>query len=169
MPEAKHSISSAPYASGDDFRGIFQEEKDSLYQLSFLLTADREKSEQCFVSGLEDSLNRNPVFKDWARSWARRTIIQNAIRAIRPRPTEQNDSSSFDTDDVTAEVDLAQTAAVLKLEPFERFVYVMSVVEHYSDLDCSLLLGCTRRNVITGRIRALQQLEMRSTFNYSPN
>jgi DNA-directed RNA polymerase specialized sigma24 family protein len=168
MPEAKHIISSAPYASSDDFRGIFQEEKDSLYQLSFLLTADHEKSEQCFVSGLEDSVNGNPVFKDWARSWARRTIIQNAIRAISPRPTEQNDSSSFDSDGATSVVELAETAAVVKLEPFERFVYVMSVLEHYSDLDCSLLLGCTRPNVVTGRTRALQQLEMRSTFTSSP-
>ena len=167
MPEAKHSISPARYTSGEDFRGIFQEEKDSLFQLSFLLTADREKAEQCFVSGLEDSVNANPVFKDWARSWARRTIIQNAVRAISPRPTEEHDSSSFDSDGTTPVVDLAETAAVLKLEPFERFVYVMSVLEHYSDLDCSLLLGCTRRDVTTGRIRALQQLEMR-TFTFSP-
>jgi hypothetical protein len=34
-----------------------------------------------------------------------------------------------------------ETAAVLRLEPFERFVYVTSVLERYSDLDCSVLLG----------------------------
>ena len=63
---------------------------NSLYLLSFLLTADREKAEQCFVSGLEDAVEGNPVFKEWARSWARRVIILNAVRVINPRPAEEN-------------------------------------------------------------------------------
>ena len=48
--------------------------------------------------------------------------------------------------------------AVLDLGPFERFVYVMSVLERYSDQDCSVLLGCARGDVIAGRIRALQKI-----------
>ncbi|HZW81703.1 MAG TPA: hypothetical protein VFF50_14610, partial [Candidatus Deferrimicrobiaceae bacterium] len=48
--------------------------------------------------------------------------------------------------------------AVLGLEPFERFVYVLTVLEHYSDHDTSLLLGCARRDVIAARARALQQI-----------
>jgi hypothetical protein len=164
MAETKHSMSPAPYASSDDFHRIFYEENDSLYRLSFLLTADREKAERCFVSGLEESVNGSPVFKEWAHSWARRAIIQNAVRLINPRPTEEHAPSSFDSDGTTVAVDLAETAAVLQLEPFERFVYVMSVLERYSDLDCSVLLGCARRDVITARIRAFQQIEMQSTF-----
>jgi len=31
------------------------------------LTADREKAEHCFVSGMEGSLEREPGFKEWAR------------------------------------------------------------------------------------------------------
>jgi hypothetical protein len=57
-----------------------------------------------------------------------------------------------------------ETGEVLQLEPFERFVYVMSVLERFSNLDCSVLLGCARREVIAARIRALQQIEMQSTF-----
>jgi hypothetical protein len=60
-----------PYASNGDFHRIFKEEKDSLYRLSFLLTADQEKAHQCLVSGLEDSMKGSPVFKEWARLWAR--------------------------------------------------------------------------------------------------
>jgi hypothetical protein len=52
-----------------------------------------------------------------------------------------------------------ETAAILQLEPLERFVYVMSVLERYSDLDCSVLLGCARRDVIASRISALQQFD----------
>jgi DNA-directed RNA polymerase specialized sigma24 family protein len=167
MSEAKHSASPGPFASSDDFRRVFHEETDSLHRLAFLLTADREKAQQCFVSGLEDSVNGSAVFKDWAHSWARRTIIQNAVRAINPRPMEEHAPSSFDGGGTTLAVEEVETAAVLQLEPFERFVYVMSVLERYSDLDCSVLLGCARRDVIAARIRALQQIEMQSTFTLS--
>jgi DNA-directed RNA polymerase specialized sigma24 family protein len=133
-----------------------------LYLLSFLLTADREKAEQCFVSGLEDAVNGNPVFKEWARSWARRVIIQNAVRAINPRPVEKSgrlSSASLSSNEKTLPAaQQVEIAAVLGLEPFERFVYVMTVLERYSDQDCSLLLGCARRDVLAARSRALQQI-----------
>jgi hypothetical protein len=48
------------------------------------LTADPEKAEECFVAGLEDSIQANPVFKEWARSWSKRMIIKSAIRLISP-------------------------------------------------------------------------------------
>src|ERR1700719_5195475 len=93
MSEAKQIAKLAPYASKADFGQIFHEDMKELYLLSFLLTADRRKAEQCFVSGLEDAVEGNPVFKEWARSWARRAIIQNAVRAINPWPLERGGSS----------------------------------------------------------------------------
>ncbi len=48
--------------------------------------------------------------------------------------------------------------AVLDLEDFERFVFVMSVLEHYSEHDCRLLLGCSAREVREARSRALAEL-----------
>src|ERR1700723_2258895 len=93
MSEAKQVTRPMSYASSDDFRQIFDEDMNDFYLLSFLLTADREKAEQCFVSGVEDAVEGNPVFKEWARSWARRVIIVNAVRAINPRPTEENGRS----------------------------------------------------------------------------
>ncbi len=106
----------------------------------------------------------SPVFKEWAHSWARRTIIQNAVRVINPRPVEEHPPSSFDSGGLTLAAEQVETAAVLQLEPFERFVFVISVLERYSDLDCSVLLGCARRDVIAARIRAFEQIEMQSTF-----
>ena len=155
------------YASSGDFRRIFHEETDSLYQLSFLLTADHEKAEECFVSGLEDSVNGSPVFKEWARSWARRAIIHNAVRVINPRPTDEHAPPSLNSDGKTPAGEEAEIAAVLELGPFERFVYVMSVLEHYSDRDCFVLLGCAQRDVIAARIRALQQIDMQLSFTLS--
>ena len=158
MPEAKRITGPTTYASSNDFCRIFHEETDSLYRLSFLLTADCDKAEQCFVSGLEDSLKGNRIFKEWARSWARRAIIQNAVRVINPRPTEKNAPLSFDSSSKTLVAEQVEIAAILELAPFERFVFVISVLEHYSEHECSVLLGCPRRDVIAARIRALQQI-----------
>ncbi len=92
------------YASAADFCQIFNQEMDGLYLLSFLLTGDRVKAEQCFVSGLDDSVKGNPVFKEWARSWARRAVIQNAVQIVGPRPMEENSDSNpgaIESDDKT--------------------------------------------------------------------
>jgi len=162
MPETKQVTRATQYASCMDFRRIFDEDMNSLYLLSFLLTADREKAEQCFVSGLEDAVEGNPVFKEWARSWARRVIIQNAVRVISPRAAEAKghfNSAPVNSNGVLPALwQQPEIRAVLGLEPFERFVYVITVLEHYSDHDCSLLLGCARRDVPAARARALQQI-----------
>jgi DNA-directed RNA polymerase specialized sigma24 family protein len=60
----------------------------------------------------------------------------------------------------------AEIAAVARLEPFERFVYVMTVLERYSDHECSILLGCARRDVLAARTRALQQLGSAMDLNH---
>ena len=161
MRDANQVTAPTQYASGADFQKIFEEEMGGLYLLSFLLTVDREKAEQCFVSGLEDAVDGNPVFKEWARSWARRVIIQNAVRVINPRPAEDSRWSPASVDSRSKTLPAEQPleiAAVLALEPFERFVYVITVLERYSDQDCSVLLGCSRRDVLAARTRAFQQL-----------
>jgi hypothetical protein len=152
-----HNTSPTPYASSDDFRRIFFQDEDELNQLSFLLTGDHQKAEQCFVSGLENSVKGNRVFKEWARSWARRAIIQCAVRVINPRPMEEGSSSSKSGGN-TPVLKQRAIAAILELRPFERFVYVMSVLERYSDQDCSVLLDCARQDVIAARTRAFHQI-----------
>ena len=161
MPEAKQIARSTQYATCADFQRIFDEDMNSLHMLSLLLTADREKAEQCFVAGLDDAVDGNPVFKEWARSWARRVIIQNAVRTIHPRPAEGSRSRSnrIDShDEARQDEQQVEMAAVLELEPFERFVYVLTILEHYSDYECSLLLSCARWDVLAARARAFQQL-----------
>ena len=143
----------AAYATGADFHQIFEQDMNRLYALSLLLTADHSLAERCFVSGLEESSGSNRVFKTWLQSWATRTIIQNAIRMIRPTPGAPQTSNSE-----AATGQLAELAAVIGLPPFERFAFVLSVLERYSDQECSLLLNSNRREVIVARTRALQRL-----------
>ena len=51
-----------------------------------------------------------------------------------------------------------ELGALLELKDFERFVVVMAVLERYSEHECALLLGCSRRQIEQARIRALAQL-----------
>jgi DNA-directed RNA polymerase specialized sigma24 family protein len=151
------------YASREDFHTIFSEHVNELYQLSFLLTRDPAKAEGCLVSGIEDCVTENRVFREWARSWAKRAIVQNAIRELKPRPSHSNSPLSGA---IFPDIDQLSSGpggpfamdAVLGLEDFERFVFVMSVLEHYSEHDCGLLLGCSAREVREARDRALEQL-----------
>jgi hypothetical protein len=162
MGLAKHITRAAAYASNDDFRRIFHENMDSLYLLAFLLTADHGRAEQCFVSGLEDAVGGNPVFREWAHSWARRMIIQNAVRFIKPPPADGSarlKSASVDSHYKTIPAERqVEISALLGLDPFERVVYVVTVLEHHSDHECSLLLGRARRDILPVRSRALEQI-----------
>jgi DNA-directed RNA polymerase specialized sigma24 family protein len=145
----------ASRATGADFCRIFMKDMDRLYTLAYLLSADRETAEQCFVSGLENSAKGNPVFKEWAESWARRTIIQNAILRLQPIESRTTDGSDANSE---ASSERPEFAAIVGLPAFERFVFVMSVLEGYSDQDCSLLLGCARAQVAQAKIRALAKI-----------
>jgi DNA-directed RNA polymerase specialized sigma24 family protein len=147
-----------PYATRTDFCQIFEKDMHSLYLLSYLLTVDQSLAERCFVRGLDDSAKGNPVFKEWAQAWARRRIIQNAIQMIRPLPTGNKAADRNSDRDACAAMIPAEMAGILELPAFERFVFVMSVLEHYSDQECSLLLGCTRADVLAARTRALRQI-----------
>jgi len=151
------------YATREDFCKLFLEDTNSLYLLSFLLTANQEKAERCFVTGLDDCVDGNPVFHHWAHAWARRVIVRNAIRVVVPRP-------GLKTPIMDASHNLAQTeplrmsahdggfAGVLALEDFERFVYVLSVLERYPDKDCALLLNVSIQELREARSRAEQHI-----------
>jgi len=149
------------YATVENFRRVFAEDMNELYQLLLLLTADHQKAEQCFVAGLEAAVKENHVFRDWAPSWAKRTIVQNAIRKLEPRPL----ATSFSVAPPPYTVPLPsdqdrhfEVDAVLALDDFERFVFVLSVLEHYSEHECSLLLGWSPREIREARARSIAQL-----------
>src|ERR1700730_12995403 len=82
------------YATVTDFFATFNEEMHSLYLLSFLLTADHDKAEQCLISAMGEWVEGIGVFMGWGRSWTRAAVIKHAIVMIRPTP-EHTDSVSF--------------------------------------------------------------------------
>jgi hypothetical protein len=150
------------YATSCDFAALFTKEMSSLYQLSFLLTSNHHQAEQCFVAGAQTSMNGNPILKELACSWARRKIVENAIRMIAPRPNHASGKTLAVPLELNSELQVRDRnpaiASVLELPDFERFTFVMSVLERYPDLDCSVLLACAPREIRDARVRALQQI-----------
>src|SRR5258708_31900362 len=58
---------------------------------------------------------------------------------------------------------------VQELPPFDRFVFVMSVLERYSARECALLLDCSPTDVLPARIRAFQQISTSVEKSYPDN
>ncbi len=151
------------YATRRDFCHIYVEHMNGLFLLSLLLTADPTRAEQCFLSGFEDSVRNNYVFKERAHSWARRSITLRAIRLLCPHQGEETESNGARSSpligNVPAEVQAyPDFARIVALNSFERFVFIMSILERYSAQECSLLLGCFRRDVINAQVTAVRRL-----------
>jgi len=162
MLQLIHSASERqiPFATTTDFSRTFIEELQSLYLLSLLLTADNDKAEECLISAKCQcgSGAGAGVFIEWTHSWARRAILKHAIQMIKPVP-EHSDSSPFarHKGPVTS-AENNPLATILALEAFERFVYVMSILEGRSEQDCAILLRCARRDVLIARVLALTRV-----------
>ena len=141
-----------------DFCQIFEKDMNRLYLLSFLLTTNHQLAEECFVRGLDDAIKSNRVFKEWAHAWARRMIVQNAIQMIQPQSADRNVGPSADADIESVAGVPATIAAIVGLPAFDRFAFVMTVLEHYSDQESAVLLDSSRGEVVAARNRALQQI-----------
>ncbi len=149
--------SRAGYAKRADFCELFEREMKPLYLLAFLLTANHQDAEKCFAAAVDEALEEPAVFKEWAESWVKRSLIRNAVGIVSPASTRSGgDRDLWNRGQEEAPGDNG-IDAVTQLAPLERFVFVMSILERYSILDCSLMLGCSMRKVVQARMRALHR------------
>jgi len=148
------------YATREDFRKILDEDFDRLYQLSFLLTGDRQNAENCFVACVEACADENRVFSEWVRAWTIRAVVENAIRELMPRPTPSNSSSlpALRTRESTSPTGYFDADTLLGLADFDRFVFVLRVLERYPENECALLLGSSRSQIREACTRAIKKL-----------
>lgn len=155
--------STPEYATSSDFCQNFIYDLTPLYLLAFLLTGTHEEAERCFIDTVGDAIGANCVFKGRERSWTRRCLVMNAIHRVFDAPANGETGSDFWYDTNRSLGGCSALDAVTRLvPPLPRFVFVMSVLEKYSDHECSLLLGRTRRDVSEARVYASRQL---SGFN----
>jgi DNA-directed RNA polymerase specialized sigma24 family protein len=148
----------AEYAKHADFCDIFKQDMKPLYLLAFLLTASHKEAEQCFSLTLDEGLKEQAVFKEKARSWVKHRLIENAIEIVSPGSAREGQKRDLWSVAQRETHRACEIDAVTKLAPFERFVFVMSILERYSNWDCSLLLGCSVNKVAQARVRALHRL-----------
>ena len=141
------------YASRADYCRIFQEDMHSLYLLSFMLTANHATAEQCYLDGIDYAARGNYVFKEWARSWCERSVIQSAIRLVFSEGAQCDIRDAWPECSVSSAID-----SVTRLGQLERFVFVLSVLARYSDRECSILLDCTTQDIVDARLLALQTI-----------
>ena len=146
------------FATEADFRRVFKEEINSLFLLAAVLTTDIAKAEECFCRALDSSLNALWVSAERAGPWARRAVVSQAVQLVAPRKgcTQCPIASGFVWPETS---NLGNPVATLcSLNPFERFVVVMTLLERQSDFDCALQLECTRQDVGVARASALRKL-----------
>jgi hypothetical protein len=145
------------YSTVTDFFRDFNEEMHSLYLLAFLLTADHDKAEQCLVSAMGECMEGIGVFMDWARSWTREAVLKQAIQMIMPTPQYTDSVSLMSLARSGIQAENNPFAAILLMDAFDRFVFVMSILEEQSDEVCAHLLRCSQRDVTIARLVALRR------------
>ena len=148
----------ADYQTRADFCKVFEGEMKSLYLLAFLLTANHQDAEQCFVSTLNAAFEEHAVFKGWSPTWVKRSLIKHAIEIAAPASGRDMTKRDFWSVEQYGMPGDGQIEVVTRPAPLERFVFVMSNLEHYSAWECSLLLGCSKKQVVQAGIRALREL-----------
>jgi hypothetical protein len=146
-----------PYPTVADFLRAFNEEMHSLYLLSFLLTADHDKAEQCLISAMGECVDGIGFLMDGACPGTRAAVLKHAIQMIKPAPEHVGHVSFLTLKRSAAPPESNPFAAILLLDAFERFVFVMSILEEQSDDECAILLRCSRRDVMMARLLALKQ------------
>jgi hypothetical protein len=151
--ENEQATESVRYASRDDYCRIFQEDMHSLYLLSFMLTANHEEAEQCYLDSIEYAINGNPVFKEWARSWCKRSVVQSAIRLVFSECARGEIRDVWPDSSVSSAIN-----NVIQLGELERFAFVLSVLARYSDRECAILLNRTVQDIVDARLLALRTI-----------
>jgi hypothetical protein len=159
MLEPMHFVDerTTSYATVAEFLNTLDEEMHGLYLLSFLLTKDHDKARECLISAIGECAEAVGVLKDWGRLWTRQAILKHAIQMIRPAPESADNVSFISLQGPATSAPNDPFAAILSLDAFERFVFIMSLLEGQSDQECALLLRCSRHDVMMARVLAIQR------------
>jgi hypothetical protein len=160
------------YARKEEFVSLFERERVSLQRLALLLTANSEAAKRCLTCAFRECIASSSVSKEWVLTWTRRMVIRNAISLvigpggqsfINPNDDADNRSIAFFSDDWLGAI--AGSESILDLPEFDRFVFVICVLERYSMHDCALLLGRSPRDINEARQRVGNQVGQNDEIN----
>ena len=162
------------HASPAEVVACFQNQRNVLDRLAFLITGDQATADQAVVQACEITLQGNSPFRDWLLEWAKAVTIASAIshgtEAIRICEATYRDRrcphiehlSQRDAEERAASLDLilgADTQKLLaELDPLCRAVLVLRVAIRSSIQDCALRLNVSRAAVLSANCHAMTWL-----------
>jgi len=165
------------HASPAEIVACFQDRRNVLGRLAFLITGDQATADQAVVRACEITLEGNSPFRDWLLEWAKAATIASAIshgtEAIRICEAAYKDQrcphvehlSPGDDEERAASLDLilavdAQTL-IAELDSLCRAVLVLRVAIRSSIQDCALRLNVSRAAVLAANCHVLMWLHER--------
>ena len=108
--------------------------------------------------GSRGSFQRTGGVQGMVRSWIKRRLIENAIKIVSPALAGNGQRRELWSPGQREAQRECEIDSVTKLAALERFVFVMSILERYSNWDCALLMGCSMNRVAQARMKALRRL-----------
>jgi DNA-directed RNA polymerase specialized sigma24 family protein len=162
------------YARKDEFVSVFDCERAGLQRLAFMLTGNSEAAKRCLTRAFRECIASSSVSKDWILSWTRRMVIRNAISLVMGPGDYSFVNTNDDADSGLIAISpdgslgaFAESESIFDLPEFERFVFVICVLERYSIHDCALLLGKSPREVNEVRHRVGNQVGQNNELSSS--
>lgn len=143
---------SRPNAAAPCVAEMWVDKMAELYLLAFMLSTDKETAEQCMLSAMDEYLNSSaPNLIDWMRDKGRHAVIERAVQSVNPR-VKASYCWTVPTGTRSLRAPGHQPFAVITaLGTFERFVYVLTVLEGYDEEECAGVLECRRADVVAAR------------------
>jgi DNA-directed RNA polymerase specialized sigma24 family protein len=165
------------HASPAEVVACFQDQRNVLGRLAFLITGDHATADQAIVQACEITLRGNRPFRNWLLEWAKAATIASAIshgtKSIQICEAVYKDRrcphvehlSQGDAEERAASLDLilrADTQTLLaELDPLCRAVLVLRVAIRSSIQDCALRLNVSRAAVLAANCGAMTWLQKR--------
>jgi hypothetical protein len=173
-------LSTAPvdapnHASPAEVVACFQDQRNVLGRLAFLITGDHTTADQAVVQACEITLQGNSPFRNWLLEWAKAATIAGAISlqgdAIRVCAAMYKDRRcphvehlcQFDDERRAASLALilqTETRKIIaELDPLCRAILVLRIAIRSSIQDCSLRLNVSRAAVLAANCHAMTWLD----------
>src|SRR5271166_4448779 len=168
------AVDARNYASPAEVVACFQDQKNVLGRLAFLITGDQATAEQAVVQACEMTLQGNSPFRDWLFEWAKTatiaSVISHGTEAIRICEAAYKDRrcphvehlSQSDAEERAASLDrILRTdpqTLITELDPLCRAVLVLRVAIRSSIQDCALRLNVSRAAVLGANCHAMTWL-----------
>ena len=160
------------YATGEEVRKAFREQREELAWLAVFLTADVELAKVCMVDSFALATTPKDVLAQSLERWTRRCTIRSAMEMRQSRisllasiyertPCRHRNHAPLAPVVLDLLYDKPEELG-LCLDVLCRAALVLRGIERYSPTDSALILGVSRTAVEAAYCAALQELEILS-------